>query len=75
MKEISHFMSGEISLCSGCGCMTNDIIGSNGNIYCGKCKTSKSRKVSTAQLNTTKLKDVDSLIKSTAQDDNDSRGE
>jgi hypothetical protein len=46
MVEISHFMSGKISLCSWCGCMTNDIIGSNGNIYCSKCKTCKSRKLS-----------------------------
>jgi len=35
-----NLMTGEISLCSKCGCMTNDILGSDG-IYCGKCKARK----------------------------------
>lgn len=40
MGKKYNLMTGEISLCSRCGCMTNDILGSDG-IYCGKCKTQK----------------------------------
>ena len=68
MVEISHFMSGEISLCSGCGCMTNDIVGSNGNIYCGKFKTCKTSNTKTYKIDITKpfnnfIKDNEKLLK------------
>ena len=43
MGRKANLMTGEISLCSGCGCMTNDILGEDG-IYCGKCKTHKTSK-------------------------------
>lgn len=50
-----NLITKEISLCSGCGCMTYDILGSDG-IYCGKCKIQKTGLKSTAQndINSTK---------------------
>lgn len=39
MRKV-NLITGEISLCNNCGCITNDILGSDG-IYCGKCKSEK----------------------------------
>ena len=40
MKRKYNINTEEISLCSNCGCMTHDILRSDG-IYCGKCKNQK----------------------------------
>lgn len=45
-----NIITGEISLCPGCGCMTHDILGSEG-IYCGKCETLKTSHTNKSPLN------------------------
>ena len=62
MSRKCNINTGEISLCPGCGCMTHDILGSDG-IYCGKCKT---QKTSTAQNDTTSSKTTNLHVKSIA---------
>ena len=39
MRKV-NLMTGGISLCPECHCMTNDILGCDGT-YCGKCKKLK----------------------------------